>query len=351
MVEKLQTVDVETLLSTPLPKTLYIVEGLIPQGVNIVCGDGKIGKSWLMLWLGIQVSKGLPVWGFATKKCDVLYLALEDPFSRLQERLFRLTENAEAPLNFRLAIMSSQIGIGLEEQLQDYLNTFPNTKLIMIDTLQKVRDGNGTTGKNGMYGNDYDDISYLKRIADKNGVAIILVHHLRKLKDSNNPFNQISGSTGIMGAVDTAYLLKRQPDSPIGTFIANGRDIGMMEITLRFEDLIWKLVEVKDQEMIEKEAVPSFLLRLVDYLSENDEWVGTATELLDLLHDNETNPNMVTKSLTRFTYDFLADKHIKYSSKRTNTKRLIKLKRSDDSDNGDAKSSAVTPVTPVTEKT
>lgn len=125
----------------------------------------------------------------------------------------------------------------------------------------------------------------------------------------------------------------------------------MMEITLRFEDLIWKLVEVKDQEMIEKDAVPSFLFRLVDYLSENDEWVGTATELLDLLHDNETNPNMVTKSLTRFAYDFLADNHIKYSSKRTNAKRLIKLERSDDSDNGDAKSSAVTPVTPVTEKT
>ena len=78
MENKLKTVDAETLLSTPMSKTVFIVDNLIPQGVNVISGASKIGKSWLMLWLGLQVSQGLPVWGLTTQQCDVLYLSLED---------------------------------------------------------------------------------------------------------------------------------------------------------------------------------------------------------------------------------------------------------------------------------
>lgn len=76
MKRKLVTVDAETLLATPMSKTMFIVDGLIPQGVNVLSGAAKIGKSWLMLWLGLQVSQGLPVWGIPTMHCDVLYLCL-----------------------------------------------------------------------------------------------------------------------------------------------------------------------------------------------------------------------------------------------------------------------------------
>lgn len=78
MENKLKTVDAETLLSTPMSKTVFIVDHLIPQGVNVISGASKIGKSWLMLWLGLQVAQGLPVWGLTTQQCDVLYLSLED---------------------------------------------------------------------------------------------------------------------------------------------------------------------------------------------------------------------------------------------------------------------------------
>lgn len=76
MKRKLVTVDVETLLATPMSKTMFIVDGLIPQGVNVLSGAAKIGKSWLMLWLGLQVSQGFSVWGMPTMHCDVLYLCL-----------------------------------------------------------------------------------------------------------------------------------------------------------------------------------------------------------------------------------------------------------------------------------
>lgn len=90
MENKLKTVDAETLLSTPMSKTMFIVDNLIPQGVNVISGASKIGKSWLMLWLGLQVAQGLPVWGLTTQQCDVLYLSLEDTQRRIKDRLRRM---------------------------------------------------------------------------------------------------------------------------------------------------------------------------------------------------------------------------------------------------------------------
>ena len=76
-----------------------------------------------------------------------------------------------------------------------------------------------------MYGNDYDDISSIKRIADEYNISIILVHHLRKLKDGDDPFNEVSGSTGIIGAADTNYVLKRKRNGNAATLLACGRDV------------------------------------------------------------------------------------------------------------------------------
>ena len=104
MNNKLITVDAETLLSIPMKKTMFIVDGLIPQGVSVISGASKIGKSWLMLWLGLQVSQGLPVWGLKTKQCGVLYLSLEDTQRRIKDRLYNLTDSA--PDNLYFAVTS-----------------------------------------------------------------------------------------------------------------------------------------------------------------------------------------------------------------------------------------------------
>ena len=180
MKRKLVTVDAETLLAAPMSKIMFIVDGLIPQGVNVLSDAAKIGKSWLMLWLGLQVSQGFSVWGIPTMHCDVLYLCLEDTLKRIKDRLFDLTDDSTR--SFHLAVTCGLIGNGLEEEIINFLEDFPKTKLVIIDTLQKVRDSKGSAGKTGMYGNDYDDISSIKRIADEHDIFIFLVHHLRKLK-------------------------------------------------------------------------------------------------------------------------------------------------------------------------
>lgn len=256
MENKLKTVDAETLLSTPMNKTMFIVENLIPQGVNVISGASKIGKSWLMLWLGLQVAQGLPVWGLTTQQCDVLYLSLEDTQRRIKDRLYNLTDTA--PSNLYFAVMCGLIGGGLEEQITDFLNDHPKTKLVIIDTLQKVRDTKGGAGKTGMYGNDYDDISSIKKIADEYNIAVLLVHHLRKLKDSEDPFNEVSGSTGIIGAADTNYVFKRKRSTNAATLLVSGRDMEYQELTLQFNNLVWELVERKNSEDIHKAELPRF---------------------------------------------------------------------------------------------
>ena len=163
MDNKLKTVDAETLLSTPMSKTMFIVDGLISQGVNVISGASKIGKSWLMLWLGLQVAQGNSIWGLPTLQCDVLYLSLEDTQRRIKDRLYSLTDSA--PDNLYFAVTSGLIGGGLEEQITDFLTEHSATKLVIIDTLQKVRDSKGSAGKAGM--NDRE-VNPEKYIAPKN---------------------------------------------------------------------------------------------------------------------------------------------------------------------------------------
>ena len=333
MLEKLQLVDADTLLSTPMEKTLFIVDGLIPQGVSMLCGSGKIGKNWLMLWLGIRVAQGLPLWELPTHQSDVVYLCLEDTQVRIKDRLYQLVD--KAPLGLHFATMCGKLGCGLEEQIIDALNDYPKTKLIIIDTLQKVRDSRNGAGKSGMYANDYDDISAIKQIADKFKIAIVLVHHLRKLKDSADPFNEVSGSTGITGAADTNFILKRRRGEETATLLVNGRDVEYQQFTLRFENQVWQMVEHKDSAELHREEIPQFLFRLVDFLKDKSEWTGTATELLTAMGETETPPNLVTKMLGRFAGETLAPVGIEYKTKRTGQSRLMRFRRCDGNDDDD----------------
>ena len=197
---KLKTITAEDLQNRTYEPTHFLVDELIPEGLHILAGAPKIGKSWLALWLCLCVSQGQPLWNFATTQGEVLYLSLEDSFQRIQTRLFDLTEDAPSTLHF--AIMADTLKHGLEQQIEQFLTGHPDTKLVVIDTLQRVR---GTGSDSNLYANDYQDIGLLKKLADKRHIAILLLHHLRKLHD-DDPMNMISGSTGLSGAAEKAHV-------------------------------------------------------------------------------------------------------------------------------------------------
>jgi len=182
---KLETLTGAALLSMPLPPTRMIVESLIPQGLHILGGAPKIGKSWLTLWLCLRIAQGEPVWNLPTEKGDALYLCLEDSFARVQNRLLDFTE--DAPDNIHFATMSETIAGGLVKQIEAFLSEHPQTNFIAIDTLQRVRDA---AGEANAYANDYREVNVLKSLADKHRIAILLIHHLRKQAD-DNPLNMI----------------------------------------------------------------------------------------------------------------------------------------------------------------
>ena len=135
--KKLDTIDADTLLGIPYEPLSFVVEDLLPQGLHLLAGAPKIGKSWLALWLCLRVAQGEPLWNFATKPCEVLYLCLEDSFQRIQNRLLDLTEDAPSTLHF--AVMSQQLHDGLVEQMEQFLREHPATGLVVIDTLQRIR--------------------------------------------------------------------------------------------------------------------------------------------------------------------------------------------------------------------
>jgi len=271
---KLETKTGAQLIAEPFASTKFIVDALIPPGLHILGGAPKIGKSWLTLWLCLQIAQGESVWNLSTEKGDTLYLCLEDSFARIQNRLLDLTEDAPDTIHF--ATMSETIAGGLVKQIEDFLAEHPQTNFIAIDTLQRVRDAGGETNA---YANDYREVNVLKQLADKHGIAILLIHHLRKQVD-DDPLNMISGTTGLTGAVDGIYVL--QKDKRTGNtakFIATGRDIEQRELTLAFDSdsHLWSLVS--DDTEHTSSPVDAIIAAVKGYLQREEIFIGSATEL------------------------------------------------------------------------
>ena len=317
---KLRTVDAETLLATPLKPVPFIVDGFIPRGLHILAGSPKIGKSWLVLWLCLKIALGEPVWEHAVDSCGVLYLCLEDTYNRIQNRLFEITDTA--PSNLHFAIMAEMIGSGLQQQITGFLKQEPETKLIVIDTLQRIRSMEISSNA---YATDYRDICELKQLANKHSIAIILVHHLRKHSDKD-PFNMVSGTTGITGGVDTTYVLEKNKwfDNTAKLYVT-GRDVEYLELSLQFENCLWECLSCENSDEVKKGETPEFILQTISFMAGRKEWCGSATELLFEMSDTTTAVNTVTKLLNQY-HDTLTENGIEYRYYRTGKSRLIRLK-------------------------
>lgn len=331
------TVDGETLTTTLLPPVRFVVEGFLPQGLHLLAGASKIGKSWLALWLCLQVAKGEKVWDFPSRSGDVLYLCLEDNYSRIQSRLLDITDTA--PGNLHFATASEKLRCGLEQQIQQFLAGHPHTVLVVIDTLQRVR---GMGGDANAYANDYRDLEALKALADSNHLAILLIHHLRKREDED-PMNMISGTMGISGATDSNFVLRKDKrSSQTATLYCTGRDIAYRELKLSFDPQthLWQLLVDDTQE--EPFPTDPLVVHLTDFLRIKGEFIGTATELskaLEPITGETILPNVLMKRLIRYR-DQVEKQGVLLETSRTREARRIHLSfLCDESDGSDGRSS------------
>ena len=330
--KKLETMTAEQLQSAPYSPVPFLVDELIPEGLHILAGAPKIGKSWLALWLCLCIAQGQPLWNFAVTQGEVLYLSLEDSYRRIQSRLFDLTDDAPQTLHF--AILADTLKHGLEQQIEQFLTEHPATKLVVIDTLQRVRS---TGGDSNLYANDYQDVGLLKQLADRHHIAILLIHHLRKLHD-DDPMNMISGSTGLSGAADSAFVLQKNARSTNAASLhCTGRDIPDRTLKLEFgeEDHIWKLIEdSKTCSGASKISALQLVHLFSALLSADPTYTGTPSALSAKI-DPDGTLGITLKKITRLaleSVETLRENGILVKTYRSNGKRLISLRSAESAD-------------------
>ena len=283
----LETITAADLQQKDLPSIKFIVDRLLSVGLNILASPPKYGKSWMVLALCLAVASGGRFLGYTTNQCGCLYLALEDSQRRLKTRMNKLLAGKAAPGGFHFATMARPIDNGLFDELEDFLKKHPDTGLIVVDTLQRVRGA--SHGKEGAYAADYREVGALKAFADQHNVALLLVHHLRKMKDDGDPFNMISGTNGIMGAADTTMVLtKEKRGDSNATFSVVGRDVESSDTVLRFnkDTCYWENLGDADwfaEQQARQEYQESPLVKTIKKLVEQspEGWEGTAQQLLE----------------------------------------------------------------------
>ncbi len=317
----LPTVSMNDLYEQVFPGRPPVIDGLLYAGTYLFVGAPKVGKSFLMAQLAYHVSMGIPLWGYAVRQGTVLYLALEDHHRRLQERLYRMFGTDSTP-DLRFAICAKKLDNGLEEQLKKFIHEHPDTRLVIIDTLQKVRENGGDKYS---YASDYDVITGLKQFADTSGICLLLVHHTRK-QQADDRFDMISGTNGLLGAADGAFLLqKERRTGNTATLDISGRDQQdqRLYLTRDEERLVWRLERTETELWREP---PDPVLEAVAALvtAERPEWAGTATELIAVL-GLELQPNALTKRLNVRAGKLLNDFHIRYENAHIRTGSRIKL--------------------------
>lgn len=329
---KIQLIDAETLYYKPLEHPKMLIDGVLSDGLAIMAGDSKIGKSWMVLWMCLQISKGEPVWGLPTRKTDVVYLALEDREWRVQQRMQDLTDTP--PDNLHFGFSCGQLGAELESQIEDVLKDYPSTGLLFIDTLQMVRDN--ASAKVNAYAQDYKDLSSLKKIADNHGICIFVVHHTRKERDGGNIFNDMTGSTGIMGVADTGMILRKEDRfGDNATLCITGRDVEEKKLKMQMRGVKWEITEELSADDLCKERIPDFVFKVVDFLFEHRQFEGTVTELLAAVGNTVLKPNVASKYLTRFYSEVFVPMGITYEYRKTAAARTISLTLNDDADGDD----------------
>ncbi|MDE7054921.1 MAG: bifunctional DNA primase/polymerase [Oscillospiraceae bacterium] len=284
----LSTISAPELQQADLPPVKYLVEGMLPDGTGLLTAASKIGKSWMVLDLGLCVAAGRPFLGRCTHQAGVLYLALEDSLNRLQDRMNKVLNGKPAPPQFYFSTEAPKLDMGLLDTLDSHLKKSPDTRLIIIDTLQKVR-GQALPRESG-YAQDYREMETIKAFMDKRGVSVLFVHHNRKMRDDDDPFNMISGTNGIMGAADTIWTIakaKRADEEAV--LHITGRDVPQSSLVIRFDkgEWTWKplgaadwLAEQRARLAYDGSPIVKTIKKLLDQ-SPGRRWDGTAKELME----------------------------------------------------------------------
>lgn len=231
------------LMVQEFPEPKWAVDGLIPEGLTLLVGSPKLGKSWMCLGLGVAVATGGRALGkIKVDQGEVLYAALEDSPRRLQDRLSKVLAGASAPAALHMTTGLPKMPDAVD-LLDEWASRHPGARLIVVDVLRKIRPA--TDARANMYEGDYDVAGQLKALADKHKIAVVAVHHTRKATDEGDVFNEASGSTGLTGAADAILIAKKARNTSEAVLHITGRDVreDSHALTWDGETCMWRLLD------------------------------------------------------------------------------------------------------------
>ena len=233
-----------SLQKVDLPTPTFTVPGIIPDGYSILAGRPKKGKSWLMLGLAIaKASGGRALGSIELEPAEVLFLGLEDTSRRLKDRMTAILGDQPWPPGLHFAVDWPRLGDGCESQLMTWLAAHPNARLVVIDTVPKIKPR--VTGRESLYDSDYAISAALKGIADKSHVSIVGVQHTRKA-GSEDVFDTVSGTLGTTGGADAILILQRDSGRRDAKLSITGRDIEEQQLELRWDPDICSWIQAGD---------------------------------------------------------------------------------------------------------
>lgn len=285
-------ISANDLLKKEIPSLRYVINSICPAGFGILASPPKYYKSFLALQICIAVSQGAKVLGKDTNKTKCLYFDLESSNRRPQERLksMGITEldNVDFITQEEMPKVKSRminLSTGFDKALERMLQNHPEYGFVVIDVFKKIRSEQKRS--QSLYDHDYADIEKLQAIATRNNVCLLLLHHTTKLKDESDPFNNMGGSTGLLGAADFAWVITREKrKDQDSTLYITGRDIESQELTVRFnlKALRWEYVGTVEEVQAQKEMTEylenSTINAIKALVKTNDgTWKGTAKAL------------------------------------------------------------------------
>jgi len=232
--------NTNTIMATHFDPIRWVVPGYLPEGLSILAGRQKLGKTWLALDMAIAVATGGTAMGsIFCDVGDVLYIDLENGHRRIQGRISMLFPGGRnRPDLSRLGWVNDapDLNKGFIPALQDWLSSVAEPRLVVVDVLQRIKPA-GKLGQTS-YESDYDAMSALQRWSMERRVGVLCLHHTRK-GGADDPLEALSGSNGLSACADTTLLLDR--DGTGITLYVRGRDVEERESALTFTGGHWTL--------------------------------------------------------------------------------------------------------------
>jgi AAA domain len=276
--------SLQELLARQLPPVQWAIPDILPEGLTLLAGKPKLGKSWLALAMALAVAAGGVALGtYPVTQGEVLYLALEDNERRLQARAQQLLASmTTVPNSISFELRWPRLDQGGLLHLEEYLQTHPNVRLVVVDTWARISP-KAQHHQRSQYEDEYAALIPLKYLADTYRVSILAIHHLRKMR-GDDVLDEITGSIGLTGAVDGALILKRERGQHEASLFVTGRDIEHeQQLALRFDaqTSMWTLVGNAEEVRHTKERQD-----ILDLLSEQFPEGMTPRQVAEALDKN-----------------------------------------------------------------